>query len=196
VPELNAWRLRRAVRTLRAGGVVAYPTEAIYGLGCDPFNEGAALRLLTMKGRSIDKGLILIAANHDQLKPLFRPQGDDAMAPVLATWPGPYTWILPARPGVPVWLTGGGNGIAVRVTAHPLAASLCTLFGGPLVSTSANASGRPPARNALQARRALGARVDYFLTGSTGGAAQPSEIRDARDGRLLRAGEEAARCHE
>jgi L-threonylcarbamoyladenylate synthase len=188
VLESKAWQLRWAVRTLRAGGVVAYPTEAIYGLGCDPFNEDAVLRLLAMKGRAMDKGLILIAANHDQLKPLLRPQGGDAMAPVLATWPGPNTWILPADPRVPVWLTGGGDGIAVRVTAHPLAAGLCAMFGGPLVSTSANASGRPPARNALQARRALGSRVDYFLTGPTGGAARPSEIRDARDGRLLRAG--------
>ena len=188
MPEAKAWQLRWAVRTLRAGGIVAYPTEAVYGLGCDPFNEDAALRLLAMKGRAMDKGLVLIAANRDQLKPLLRPQGDDAMVPVLATWPGPNTWILPADPRVPVWLTGGGDGIAVRVTAHPLAASLCALFGGPLVSTSANASGRPPARNVLQARRALGSRVDYFLTGPTGGAARPSEIRDARDGRVLRAG--------
>jgi L-threonylcarbamoyladenylate synthase len=188
VPESKAWQLRRAVRTLRGGGIVAYPTEAVYGLGCDPFNEQAVLRLLTMKGRSIEKGLILIAANHEQLKPLLRPQPADTMAQVFATWPGPNTWILPADARVPVWVTGGGDGVAVRVTAHPLAARLCTLFGGPLVSTSANASGRPPARSALQARRALGSRVDYFLTGATGGAALPSEIRDARDGRLLRAG--------
>ena len=100
MPESKAWPLRWAVRTLRAGGVVAYPTEAIYGLGCDPFNERAVLRLLAMKGRAMDKGLILIAANHDQLKALLRPQGDDAMAPVLATWPGPNTWILPADPRV------------------------------------------------------------------------------------------------
>ena len=186
--ESRAWQLRWAARTLRAGGVVAYPTEAVYGLGCDPFNEHAALRLLAIKERAIHKGLILIAAHHDQLKPLLQPQPDDTMAPVLATWPGPNTWILPADPRVPVWLTGGGGGIAVRVTAHPLAARLCTLFGGPLVSTSANTSGRPPARSALQARRAIGSRVDYFLTGATGGAARPSEIRDARDGRLLRAG--------
>ena len=186
--ELNVWRLRWAVRALRAGGVVAYPTEAVYGIGCDPFNEHAALRLLAIKGRAIDKGLILIAANHDQLELLLLPQSAETMAPVLESWPGPTTWVLPADPRVPVWLTGGSDCIAVRVTAHPLAASLCERFGGPLVSTSANPSGRPPARTALQARRALGSRVDFFLTGPTGGAARPSEIRDARDGRLLRAG--------
>ncbi len=184
--ELNSWSLRYAVRTLRAGGIVAYPTEADYGLGCDPFNEHAVLRLLAIKGRAVDKGLILIAADHDQLEPLLLPCRDATLAPVLESWPGPSTWILPAHPRVPVWLTGGSGGIAVRVTAHPLAASLCRRFGGALISTSANRSGRPPARSALGARRALGSRVDYFLTGPTGGAARPSEIRDARDGRLLR----------
>jgi len=188
VSASKAWQLRLAVRALRAGGVVAYPTEAVYGLGCDPFNEQAALRLLTIKGRAIDKGLIVIAASYDQLRSLLQPQAESTLAPVLASWPGPHTWILPANPRVPFWLTGGGGGIAVRVTAHPLAACLCRAFGGPLVSTSANASGRPSARSALQARRALGQRVDYFLNGATGGKPRPSEIRDARDGRLLRAG--------
>jgi L-threonylcarbamoyladenylate synthase len=189
VPELNPWILGCAVRTLRAGGVVAYPTEAVYGLGCDPFNEHAVLRLLAIKGRAVDKGLILIAADHDQLERLLLPCRADTLAPVLESWPGPSTWILPAHPRVPVWLTGGSGSIAVRVTAHPLAASLCRRFGGPLISTSANRSGRPPARTALRARRALGNRVDYFVTGPTGGAARPSEIRDARDGRLLRGAE-------
>jgi len=185
---VNAWHLRSAVRTLRAGGVVAYPTEAVYGLGCDPFNELAVLRLLAIKGRSADKGLILIAANVDQLEPLLLSCSAETMAPVLASWPGATTWLLPSRPQAPAWLTGGRDCIAVRVTAHPLAASLCECFGAPLVSTSANPSGRPPARTALQTRRAFGNRVDYFLSGATAGAARPSEIRDARDGRLLRVG--------
>jgi L-threonylcarbamoyladenylate synthase len=175
-----------AARTLRAGGVVAYPTEAVYGLGCDPFNEKAVMRLLAIKGRAVDKGLILIAADHEQLEPLLSPCSADTLAPVLESWPGPSTWILPAHPRVPVWLTGGRSGVAVRVTAHPLAASLCRRFGGPLVSTSANRRGRPPARTVLGARRALGSRVDYFLSGPTGGGVGPSVIRDARDGRLLR----------
>jgi L-threonylcarbamoyladenylate synthase len=194
VPALNAWHLRRAVQTLRAGGVVAYPTEAVYGLGCDPFNACAILRLLAIKGRALDKGLIIIAANLDQLTALLLPQSAKTMAPVLESWPGPSTWLLPAASHVPVWLTGDSDCVAVRVTAHPLAASLCRGFGGVLVSTSANRSGRAPARSALQARRLLGARVDYFLTGPTGGAARPSEIRDARDGRVLRAGSEGSRA--
>lgn len=185
---MNAWQLRRAVHTLRAGGVVAYPTEAVYGLGCDPWNEHAILRLLAIKGRALDKGLIVIAANHDQLAPLVRPEAMQDMAKRLQGWPGPTTWLLPAARTAPSWLTGGSGCIAARVTVHPLAASLCRAFAAPLVSTSANKSGRPPARSALKARRSLGREVDYFLSGRTGGAARPSEIRDARDGRVLRAG--------
>jgi L-threonylcarbamoyladenylate synthase len=188
VARANAWHLRRAVHILRAGGLVAYPTEAVYGLGCDPFDEQAVLRLLAIKGRALDKGLILIAAALEQLETLLLPQPPAIMAPVLESWPGPRTWLLPAAPSVPVWLTGGSERIAVRITAHPLAACLCREFGAALVSTSANLSGRPAARSALQARRMLGTRVDYFLTGATGGAARPSEIRDATDGRVLRAG--------
>lgn len=188
MPPTNAWNLRRAAGILRAGGIVAYPTEGVFGLGCDPFDEHAVLRLLAIKGRPIDKGLIVIGSDPAQLAPLLLPQPREIMAPVLASWPGPSTWILPADPGVPAWLTGASDGIAVRVTAHPLAAGLCDAFGGPLVSTSANASGRPAARTALAVRRAVGRHVDYVLAGATGGAAGPSQIRDARDGRVLRAG--------
>lgn len=185
---MPSWSLRRALGSLRAGGIVAYPTEAVYGLGCDPFNEQAVLRLLSIKGRAMHKGLILIAAHVDQLRPLLWTRDDALLAPALASWPGPSTWVLPAAACVPAWISGGHDGLAVRVTAHPLAAKLCTLFGAPLVSTSANASGRRPARTALGVRRALGARVDYVLNGAIGGDAAPSAIRDARNGRVVRAG--------
>jgi L-threonylcarbamoyladenylate synthase len=186
--SVPSWSLRRALRALRAGGIVAYPTEAVYGLGCDPFNEEAVRRLLSIKGRAMSKGLILIAAHFHQLRPLLWPLDEAMLAPALASWPGPSTWVLPAAASVPAWISGGRDGLAVRVTAHPLAARLCALFGAPLVSTSANASGRRPARSALGARRALGAQVDYVLNGAVGGDAVPSVIRDARDGRVLRAG--------
>lgn len=188
MPASSVWHLKQAVQALRAGGVVAYPTEAVYGLGCDPMNARAVLRLLAIKRRAQDKGLILIAAHRDQLESLLLPQPEETMAPVLASWPGPTTWLLPAAAHVPVWLTGGGECVAVRVTAHPLAADLCLRFGGPVVSTSANPSGVPAPRSALGARRMIGKRVDYFLSGRTGPGVRPSEIRDARDGRVLRVG--------
>lgn len=171
---------------LRRGGVVAYPTEGVYGLGCDPLDAGAAERLAALKGRPRGKGLIVIAAHLDSLRPLLAPLPPDVERRVGAAWPGPVTWVLPAAPGTPAWLTGGRPGLAVRVTAHPLAAALCRAVGGPIVSTSANRSGRRPARTALAVRRAFGAAVDVVLSGPLGGSAGPSEIRDAASGRVVR----------
>jgi L-threonylcarbamoyladenylate synthase len=185
--RLNRDKLRHATRVLRAGGVIAYPTEAVFGLGCDPLNQAAVLRLLAIKQRPIDKGLILIAHRLEQLLPFLRPLSADVEQRLRETWPGPVTWLLPARPAAPRWLRGRHSTLAVRVTAHPLAAALCEAFGGPIVSTSANASGRPPARSALQTRlRCPG--VDLILSGATGGLARPTPIRDALSGAVYRPG--------
>ncbi|MBI3776109.1 MAG: Sua5/YciO/YrdC/YwlC family protein [Gammaproteobacteria bacterium] len=175
-----------AARTLCAGGIVAYPTEAVYGLGCDPRNAEAVQRLLEIKQRDPLKGLILIAASFDQLKPYLVALDDNTRARVLPTWPGPVTWLLPARDAVSPLLRGAHPTLAVRVTAHPLAAALCRAFGGALVSTSANRSNEPPARTAQQVRAQLGADLDYLLDGVVGSAANPTEIRDAATGAVLR----------
>ena len=185
---MSALQLRAAARMVRAGGLIAYPTEAVYGLGCDPRNARAVRRLLALKRRSPRKGLILIAADFAQLMPYLQPLTPADRTRLDATWPGPYTWLIPARPDVPRWLRGRYETLAVRVTAHPLAAALCRACGHPLVSTSANFSGRPPARTALAVRRQLGERIDALLPGPTGGAAQPTEIRDLRTGRRVRGG--------
>ncbi|HOP17149.1 MAG: threonylcarbamoyl-AMP synthase [Chromatiaceae bacterium] len=183
----NRFSLHRAARILRDGGIVAYPTEAVYGLGCDPLNGDAVHRLLALKQRPVEKGLILIASHVDQLTPFILPVTDTVRARLDQTWPGPATWLLPANPATPTWLRGRHTSIAVRVTAHPLAAALCEAFGAPIVSTSANASGRPPARSALQARlRCPG--IDLVLSGTTGGLRRPTPIRDALSGEVLRAG--------
>ena len=185
---MNRLRLRAAARVVQAGGLIAYPTEAVYGLGCDPRNEAAVRRLLALKRRPMHKGLILIAADFAQLAPFLQPLTPADHAQLAATWPGPYTWLIPARPDTPRWLRGRHETLAVRVTAHPLAAALCRACGYPLVSTSANFSSRPPARRALAVRRQLGTAMDYLLPGTTGGAAQPTEIRDLRSGRQVRGG--------
>lgn len=181
-------QLRAAARVVKSGGLIAYPTEAVYGLGCDPRNEKAVRRLLTLKRRPVRKGLILIAASFEQLEPFLHPLTLSDRARLAATWPGPYTWLIPTRPDTPRWLRGRHETLAVRVTAHPLAAALCQACEHPLVSTSANLSGRPPARTALAVRRQLGTAIDYLLPGPTGGAAQPTEIRDLRTGRRIRGG--------
>jgi len=171
---------------LRAGGVLAYATEGVFGIGCDPCHGAALARVVALKGRSAAKGLILIAADQEQAFRHACVPPDEVLARLGATWPGPVTWVLPARPGLSPLVTGGRDTVAVRVTAHPQAAALCRAFGGALVSTSANRSGRRPARTALAVRRALGGAVDAVLPGRVGGAAGPSTIRDAASGEVLR----------
>ncbi|OOY83985.1 tRNA threonylcarbamoyladenosine biosynthesis protein RimN, partial [Solemya velum gill symbiont] len=97
------------------------------------------------------------------------------------------TWVVPAATDVPAWITGGRDTVAVRVTAHPIASDLCTAFGGALVSTSANTSGKEPARNPLQVRQRLRHLPDMIVYGATGKLDRPTEIRDATSGILLRA---------
>jgi L-threonylcarbamoyladenylate synthase len=183
---VSPFRLRQAVRVLRGGGIVAYPTEGVYGLGCDPLDGAAVTRLLALKGRSRRKGLILIAEAFERVRPFLGALEPDLEAAARADWPGPVTWVLPAAPATPSWLTGGRPTLAVRVTAHPLAAALCRAFGGPLVSTSANRSGARPARSPLAVRRQLGDAVDLVLHGALGGLRGPTPIRDGASGRLLR----------
>jgi len=165
---------------------VAYPTESVFGLGCDPRDRDAVYRLLELKQRPLSKGLILISDSYSRLQPFLAPLPEDRLNRVLQSWPGPVTWVMPARPDVPDWLRGRYHSLAVRVTAHPLAAALCAVAGMPLVSTSANLSRHPPARNALQVRIRCDARIDFILHGDTGGLARPTQIRDALSGKLLR----------
>ncbi len=183
---MSAWQLRQALRCLQHGGVLAYPTEAVWGLGCDPLSFDSVRRILRLKQRPMDKGLILIAAHFADLEPFLAPLHQTLYNQVMASWPGPVTWLLPAQHWVPVELRGQHDTLAVRVTAHPQARVLCDAFGGAIVSTSANPAQHPPARNALQVRRYFNQRVDYLLAGSTGGASSPSEIRDGRSGKILR----------
>jgi len=177
-----------AVAALRTGGVIAYPTEAVWGLGCDPRDEAATLRLLALKQREVDKGLILIAADESQLAPFIDMTTLDTAqrTAVRASWPGPHTWIVPASTQAPRWITGAHAGIAVRVSAQPGVVDLCNAFGGALVSTSANRSGEPAAPAIEHLDPYIIERVDAVLAGDTGGLARPTDIRDARSGAVLR----------
>jgi L-threonylcarbamoyladenylate synthase len=180
--------LHNVVPVLQAGGVITYPTEAVWGLGCDPGNAQAVLKLLSLKQRPVEKGMILVAADPAQLEGWVQL---DALAAerrqaVLDSWPGANTWIVPAGPRAPRWITGAHTGIAVRVSAHPLVQALCTAWGGPLVSTSANLAGEPPARSREQLDPALLQHLDGLLDGATGGLAQPTRIRVAATGDVLR----------
>jgi L-threonylcarbamoyladenylate synthase len=182
--------LDQAAQVLHAGGVIAYATEAVFGLGCDPQNLQAVKRLLQLKQRPADKGLILIAANETQLYPyLDLPAISSAMwQSVRASWPGPVTWLLPANAQVSTLLRGQHDSLAVRVSAHPQVCALCEAYGGALVSTSANRSQQPPATSVAEVVAGFDSELDLILLGSTAGARKPSEIRDGRTGKIIRAG--------
>lgn len=180
------WRIMPAARTVAAGGVIAYPTEAVYGLGCLP-TDWPIRRLLHIKQRSPQKGLILVAASIEQLLSFVVFPDEASRRQVQATWPGPVTWLLPARRGVSSWLTGSHTTLAVRVSAHPLVKTLCH-YTGPLVSTSANRAGAEPVRDAARLRAGLGRSLDYVLVGRVGDSRRPTAIRDATTGALIRAG--------
>jgi L-threonylcarbamoyladenylate synthase len=186
--NVNFWQLKQAARSLNAGGLIAYPTEAVYGLGCDPLNAQAVMRLLSLKQRDVAKGLILIAADITQLAPYIDVPSVDIQAKLDASWPGPVTWLLTPRPHVPQWLTGAHDRIAVRVTAHPVASALCQAFGGAIVSTSANPSNLSPARNPLTVRRYFDGHINIIVHGSLGSHGKPTIIRDALTDRILRPG--------
>ncbi|MDZ7645201.1 MAG: L-threonylcarbamoyladenylate synthase [Woeseiaceae bacterium] len=177
--------MRRAGRIVRAGGVVAYPTEGVFGLGCRPDDGESVLRIIEMKERDPLQGVLLIAADAAQLDGWVALPDD---APALAgSAAHPVTWIVPADESVPLWIRGQHDGIAVRITAHPVAAELCRTAGMPLVSTSANIAGRPPARTPYVLRRNFRRLVDFIVPGHCGPARGPSEIRDLATGRTVRA---------
>lgn len=183
--KLNPWRLKRATRAVENGGVIAYPTEAVMGLGCSPWNKAAVFRILRLKRRRPGKGLIVVASSPAQLSSLVDFSKAAAQEALWASWPGPFTWIVPARPAAPRWLRGRGAGLAVRVSAHPIVRQLCEA-AGPLISTSANPSGCPPARTRPQARAYFGKRLDDYVPGPLGEETRPSQIRDALTGQTLR----------
>ena len=170
---------------LRQGEIIAYPTEAVYGLGCDPLNPRAVEELLRLKQRPVEKGLILIASDIRQLEP-YLVLSSTIRNRVTSTWPGPVTWVIPTRLWVPKWLSGNHQTLAVRVTAHPLVRMLCEQFDSPLVSTSANLTGKQPANNALKVRKDFSLLGVQLLTGHLGDQTQTSSIFDAVSGQRLR----------
>ncbi|WP_340617336.1 L-threonylcarbamoyladenylate synthase type 1 TsaC [Xenorhabdus entomophaga] len=177
------------ITALKEEKVIAYPTEAVFGLGCDPDSENAVQELLALKKRSWEKGLILIADNYERLCPYIDDEqlSDIQKETIFSSWPGPVTWVIPAKKTTPKWLTGKFSTLAVRVTTHPLVKQLCSGYEKPLVSTSANLSGLEPCRSVEEVRRQFGNRVP-ILEGEVGGRKNPSEIRDALTGKLYRQG--------
>jgi len=176
------------VQCLRDGEVIAYPTEAVYGLGCDPQSETAVRRVLELKRRPVEAGLILIADEFERFESFVASVPEEQENRARATWPGPVTWLFPRSKSVPDWLAGNHATIAVRVTAHPVCRALCAAFGGAIVSTSANIRQAPPARSAEDVQTCFGSELCGTLMGELGFQSKPSEIRDLATGRVLRGG--------
>jgi len=185
---MGNFHLHCAVRTLNQGGVIAYPTEAVFGLGCLPEDAYSVARILALKGRSVRKGLILVAASPEQFDAYVDYPDNDLRQKVSASWPGAVTWVLPATANVPGWISGYKDTVAVRVSAHPVVQALCK-EAGVIVSTSANPARKTPATNAFKVRSYFGDEIDYILPGNTGGKKLPTEIRDAISGKVLRSGD-------
>jgi len=176
--------LKHVAEVLCNGGIIAYPTEGVYGLGCLPDDDAAVERVLRLKQRAAGKGLILIAAETEQLDGwIDLPAGRSLPEPDPAY---PITWIAPPGPFVHSLLRGENIGIAVRLTTNLVARSLCDAVDSPLVSTSANLTGRPTARNRYVLRRQFMQRVDYVVPGDCGPVDGPSEIREFMTGKVLR----------
>lgn len=188
---LSDWHLSRCRQVIAAGGVIAYPTEAVWGLGCDPWDLDAVERILELKQRPMEKGLILVAGSVEQIRFLLEPLPKAQQDEALKHWPGPVTCLLPDVLGqIPTAVRGRHSSIAVRVSDHPTVRALCEMAGSPLVSTSANPAGRQPARTSWQVRQYFRAaqhfQLDYLVPGSLGGHRKPSKIIDIVTGKQLR----------
>lgn len=179
--------VQQAADCLRAGEVIAYPTEAVYGLGCDPANEPAVRSILSLKNRSEEAGLILIADTYERFLPYVKQVAQEQLEVALATWPGPVTWLFPRAQGVPDYLAGKHATIALRVSAHAVCRRLCAAFAGAIVSTSANPGGAPPATSPAEVLSYFAGAIAGVVEGALGGRSRPSEILDLATGKAIRA---------
>lgn len=185
---MNTQDLFTAVEAIRQGKLIVYPTEAVWGIGCDPKNANAMNALLTAKNRPVEKGVILIASDFDQILQYIDtsklPEG--RLEQALSTWPGSYTWLMPASSNAPEWITGGSELIAVRVTTHPTVIELCNEFGGAIVSTSANITTEPTPETLNGVKEVFGDKVSVYVNESLGGNTQPSKIIHSISGETIR----------
>ncbi len=184
------WKIQLAKKKIQAGKVIAYPSEAVYGLGCDPANKAALQKLLSIKSRSPKKGLIIIASQLENFSAYIKPLTQSQLQLIAQVNTRATTWIVPAKENVSNLLCGqtkkGLKKIAIRLTQHPLLFELCEKLGHPIVSTSANLASHPVSYSALQVRRQFQDKLDYILCAPLGGDKKPSQIRDIQTGETLR----------
>ena len=183
---VSQFKIGHCCHIIRQGGVIAYPTETVFGLGCDPFNETAVQRLLEIKHRTAEKGLIIIGSQIKQLSPLLNKLTEQQYQQISQLPDHPTTWIAPKSKNTPDWLTGKHTTIAIRLTTQPIVKALCEKLEHALVSTSANISGFPVAQSALDIYRYFGQKIDGIIYENNHCLGSPSEIRHVLSGEILR----------
>ena len=179
------FRTQALADVIADGGVVACPAEGVWGLSCDPESYRGVAQVLNLKDRSVDKGLIVVAADAEMFAPLLAGLTREQRQQVLASWPGPNTWLVPNRDVMPPWITGGSSEVAIRVTSAPALVRLSLATGGPLVSTSANPAGALPARWGFQVVRYFGPDLPRAV-GQVNPNGKPSTIRRVQTGETVR----------
>ena len=185
----KAANVLQAVNVLHQGGVIAYPTEAVYGLGCDPKNLSAVKKILDLKQRKKEKGLILIASDFEQLKSYIKPLEKTIENKLLDSWHeqrNAITWLVPVDKNISIYIKGQFDTLAVRVSHHPVVKELCDKFAGAIISTSANIATQEAARTAEDVKHIFADKIDFIIEGETDINAQPSEIRDALTDEIIR----------
>jgi len=178
--------INHAVHILQQGGIIAYPTEAVFGLGCLANKPQSIEKLLKLKQRPIDKGLILLAAEFSQFEDYIEPLNDSILHKIQSSWPGPTTWVVPARAETSPLIRGKFSSIAIRISAHPIVQALCRQCQSPIISTSANISGQNMTYNTSQVRLQFKEQLDYILEGALGDSHKPSIIKDAISNKIIR----------
>jgi len=179
--------IEQVSEALLQGKLIAYPTEAVWGLGCDPFNEQAVKRLLHLKNRPVSKGLILLVSSFEQIQPYLADDiSDESLALLISVSDAPVTWLVPFNQAlIPKWITGEHSKLAVRLCNHPVVTELCQTFGKPITSTSANPAGSAPALSSTEVKSYFGDSL-HICEGETGHSIQPSQIKDLLTGVVVR----------
>jgi L-threonylcarbamoyladenylate synthase len=185
VNAVAGWRRNLISAYLADDGVIAYPTEGVWGLGCLPASALAVARILALKRRSWEQGLLLVAADISQFKDYLLGLDDDMRGELEDNWPGPVTYLLPHNGVAPWWVIGNNPTVGLRVSDHPVVRALCESIG-PLVSTSANVTGHPAAVTSLRVRQYFGEGVDHLVPGQLGNSIGPSVIKHLVTGEEIR----------
>ena len=170
---------------LKSGEVIGYPTEAVYGIGCDPWNQSSVEKIAKIKGRKNSQTFLMVASSIGQLTDLI---DISKLSPqVASSWPGHTTWLIKAKENVPYWLQDEQtNKVGIRISNHPLVIELCNAFGKPIISTSANVSGKEEIKNQQEFIRTFSSDINYLVDGDLGDYDETSVIIDMETNKKIR----------